>query len=105
MYLTAPGQNASATEIPLSMSTRSGVARSLYCYLGTAPGGADTVIVTVRKNASDQATTCTITGAGQTCNDTTNTFTTAAGDRLAIKAVSSAGTAAALSCSFEETPG
>lgn len=105
VYLTAPGQNASATEIPLSMSTRSGVARSLYCYLGTAPGGADTVIVTVRKNASDQATTCTITGAGQTCNDTTNTFTTAAGDRLAIKAVSSAGTAAALSCSFEETPG
>lgn len=105
VYLTAPGQNASATEIPLSIASRSGVARNLYCFLGTAPGGADTVIITVRKNASDQATTCTITGAGQTCNDTTNSFTTAAGDRLAIKAVSSAGTAAALSCSFEETPG
>jgi hypothetical protein len=103
LYLTAPGQAASATEIPLSKATRAGTARNLSCELGTAPGGADTVVVTVRINAADAALTCTISGAATTCSDTSNTAAVSAGHRLAIKAVSSAGTAADLTCSFEQT--
>ena len=102
-YLTAPGQTGSATEIYLALATRSLTVRNLYCFAGTAPGGVATVVLTVRKNASDQITTCPITGAGTTCNDTTNTFTVAAGDQLSIKAVSSGLLAAGLTCSVEET--
>lgn len=101
-YLTAPGQAPSATEYPLAVVTRATTSANLYCYIGTAPGGSDTVAVTVRENASDQALTCTITGAGTTCSDASNSFTSVAGDRLSIKAVSSAGSAANVSCSFEE---
>lgn len=103
VYLGSPGQNASATELVMSLVTRASTSRNLYCYAGTAPGGADTVVITVRENASDQALTCTITGAGQSCSDTSNTFASVAGDRISVKAVSSAGTAAGLVCSWEET--
>lgn len=103
VYLTAPGQAGSATEVYLSLATRSTTLKRLYCRLGTAPGGADTVIVTARKNAADQILTCTITAAAATCNDTSNTVSLAAADRVSIKAVSSAGTAADLTCSMEET--
>lgn len=104
VYLTAPGQTASATERFLSLVTRASTSKNLYCFLGTAPGGADTVAVTVRENASDQALTCTITGAGTTCNDTSNSFASVAGDRLSVKAVSTAGTAADITCTFEVLP-
>jgi hypothetical protein len=40
--------------------------------------------------------------SAQTCNDTSNTFTVVAGDRLSVKAVSSATTAAGAACTFEE---
>lgn len=102
VYLGGIGVAASSTEYPLSIVRRAGTVRTLYCYLATAPGGSDTVAFTVRKNASDQAVTCTITGAAQTCNDTSNTFTVVAADRLSIKAVSSAGTAAGAACTVDE---
>lgn len=102
VYLGGIGVSAGSTEYPLSIVRRPGTVRTLYCYLATAPGGSDTAVFTVRKNASDQALTCTITGSAQTCNDTSNTFTVVAGDRLSVKAVSSAGTAAGAACTFEE---
>lgn len=102
VYLGGIGVSAGSTEYPLSIVRRPGTVRTLYCYLGTAPGGADTAAFTVRKNGSDQALTCTISAAGTTCNDTSNTFTVVAGDRLSVKAVSSAGTAAGAACTFEE---
>lgn len=105
VYLGSVGVSVSSTEYPLSIVRRSGTVRTLYCYLATAPGGSDTVVFTVRKNGSDTAlggAACTITGAGQTCNDTSNTFTVVAGDRLSVKAVSSATTAAGAACTFEE---
>lgn len=103
VYLTAPGVAPSATERPLGKATRAGSARNLYCDLGTAPGGADTAVFTVRVAGSDTALTCTITGAATTCSDTSNTPAATAGQRLSVKAVSSAGTAADATCSFEVT--
>jgi hypothetical protein len=86
------------------VAPRAGTARNLRCYLGTAPGGADTVVVTGRKNAADQTPTMTYTGAESGLkSDTSNTFAVAAGDRIAIKGVSSAGTAADLTCAMEIT--
>jgi hypothetical protein len=102
VYLGGIGVAAGSTEYPLSIVRRAGTVRTLYCYLATAPGGSDTAVFTVRKNASDQALTCTISASAQTCNDTSNTFTVVAGDRLSVKAVSSATTAAGAACTFEE---
>lgn len=101
-YANAPGTSwSTTTETVLLVATRAGTVRNLYCDLGTAPGGADTVVLTLRKNAADQATTCTISAANTTCNDTSNTFAVAAGNRVSLKGVSSAGTASDLHCSFE----
>lgn len=103
-YLVAPGQAATGTvEAVLSVAPRAGYGRNLRCFLGVAPGGADTVVVTVRKNSADSALTCTISAAATTCSDTTNTFAVSAGNRLSISSVSSAGTASDLTCSFEVT--
>lgn len=103
VYLVPPGAAASATELKLSKATRTATARSLYCELGTAPGGADTVVFTVRAAAVDSALTCTITGAATSCSDTSNTAAVTAAQALSVKAVSSAGTAADALCSFELT--
>lgn len=103
VYLTAPGQAASATERYLGKTTRAGNLGHLYCDLGTAPGGSDTVVFTARIAGSDSTLTCTITGAGTTCSDTSHTPAATAGQRISVSAVSSAGTAADATCSFELT--
>lgn len=54
-----------------------------------------------RQRSRARALTCTISAAGTTCNDTSNTFSAVAADRISIKAVSTAGTAANLACSLE----
>lgn len=100
-YATHPGNAVSAGEVELAIVPRAGTAQKMYCHIATAPGGADTVVITARKNAADQALTCTITGAATDCNDTTNTFAVVAADRLSMKLASSAGTAATISCTFE----
>ncbi len=102
VYLGGIGVAASSTEYPLSIVRRAGTVRNLYCFLATAPGGADTADFTVRKNGADQTVTCQIAAAATACNDTSNTFTVVAGDRISIKAVSTAGTAATASCTVDE---
>lgn len=103
IYLPPPYSAGSVTEHPLGLVSRSGFARNLYCWIGTAPGGADTVIVTARIAGADSPITCTITGPSIDCNDVVNVSSVTAGWRLGLKAVSSAGTAADLTCSFEVT--
>jgi hypothetical protein len=104
LYLRAPGLAAyGTTETELLVAPRVGTVRNLRCHLGVAPGGADTVINTVRVNAVDSITTCTISAANTTCADTTNTAAVAAGNRLSVMSVSSAGTASDIACSFEVT--
>lgn len=103
VYLVPPGGAPSATELKLAKATRAASARSLYCELGTAPGGADTVVFTVRAAAADTALTCTVTGAATSCSDTSNTPPVTVGQAVSVKAVSSAGTAADALCSFELT--
>ena len=104
LYLRAPGMAASGTvNTTLGIAVRVSTARTLRCVLGIAPGGADSVTVTVQKNGIDTAISCAITGAGLGCIDGTNTAALALGDTLSLKAVSTAATASDLSCLFEVT--
>lgn len=106
-YLTAVGQNHAAAQVVLCVVPEGFTnIHSLYVSLVTAPGGSDTYAVTVQKSTDNGATwsntalTCTVTGANKSNSDTTNRPTVAAGNLLAIKAVSSAGTAAAATASL-----
>lgn len=106
-YLTAAGQNHAAAAVPLHVVTKVGVIRNLYASYVTAPGGTDTgvfaVMLSTDNGASYSATalTCTITGTTKAGSDTTHAVAVAAGNTLAIREVSSAGTAAGATVTFE----
>ena len=66
--------------------------RNLYIGVVTAVGAGNSVAFTARKNAADTTLTATISGAAQTTNsDLVNSVTFAAGDRIGMKMVKSAG--------------
>lgn len=50
-----------------------------------APGGSDTAIVTLFKNAVATALTCTMTGAATTCSDITHSVAVVQGDKLTFE--------------------
>jgi hypothetical protein len=109
-YLAAAGQAVAAAQVALYQARFSGeVVRNLSASLATAPGGTDTVAMTVQKSSdngatwSDLAVTATITGTGKSATDLVHTATLAAGDLLAIKAVSSNVTAAGATVTFDVT--
>lgn len=85
--------------------------RNLKAQVATAPGGSDTVIVTfvvstdggTTWGALASAPTCTITGSATEAHDLTTELSLTAGQLIAPKIVSSAGTAAGLSLSFDLT--
>lgn len=68
-----------------------GTVKALYATADGSPGGSETFVYTVRKNGVDQTLTCTTSAAGLTSNDTTHSFTVAAGDVLSMKIVTSGG--------------
>lgn len=108
---TAPGvATGAAAEIPLYVARFTGeVVRNLRVNAVTAPGGSDTVAVTINKSSDNGATwatttvTCTLTGAAKTASDLTHSLSLAAGDLLEVAFVSSAGTAAGLTATFDVT--
>lgn len=59
-------------------------AYNLYVTASTAGGAAGSGVMAVAKNNSAQTLTCTL-GTGTACNDTTHTFSIAAGDRIRIQ--------------------
>lgn len=103
-YLDAPtATDVSTTPHAIGIITRTGTIGHLTIAIKTAPGGADTVIVTVQKSSDQAATwgdltpsvTCTITGAAKTCTDTSNLGAVALYDWITIKIVASATSVAA----------
>lgn len=98
-YLPRSG-NVAAAQVSVGVATRAGILRNLRVGLNVAPGGADTVIFTAQKSSDQGATwtdttlTATITGSAKSASDTTHAPAVAAGDWVAVKMVSSAGTAA-----------
>lgn len=95
--LALNGTDSSAgTRTPVS---KAATVDTLYVVASADPGNTKTYTYTVMKNGVATALTCTITGNGttsKTCNDTTHSFTTAAGDELGMKLVASASAAAVL---------
>lgn len=65
--------------------------RNLYIN-SAAPASGQTVASTIRVANADTALTCTITGPGTTCNDTTHAATCTAGQTFSLKVVTSATT-------------
>ncbi len=59
----------------------------LYVFTTTAPGSGHTQAWTIYKNNSSTALTCTISDTAVTANDTTHSFTCAAGDYLELQIV------------------
>jgi hypothetical protein len=80
-----PGFNtaAAATTTIQIRVPRSGTIRHLYIYHGSVGVGGN-VVYTVRKNGTNQTLTCTLAASGSTAQDTTNSFTVVAGDRIDI---------------------
>lgn len=109
-YLATPGQAKASAQVALYAVRFTGeVIRNLSVNLATAPGGSDTVVTTVQKSSdngatwTDTALTCTITGTAKAATDLTDAVTLTAGDLLAVKVVSSAGTAADCIATFDVT--
>jgi len=96
-----PDFTSSATDdLPIVVTNRS-FARNLQCRLGTAPGGADTVIVTVHVNGVPTALTVTFGPADVTKSDVTHAVLVNPGDEVSFEVVSSGALAADLSMSLE----
>jgi len=83
------GATASTTETNVDIDSPAAVTiQNMTVQMSAAPGVGNSAVYTWRKNASDTALTCTISGASATsCSDTSHNFTTASLDLLDIKAV------------------
>jgi hypothetical protein len=109
-YYGGSGASKSGTPIVVYQARTTGEAvRLLGINLITAPGGTDTVAATIVKSSdngttwTDTAVTCTATGTAKAANDLTHSAQLTSGDILGVKAVSSAGTAAGFSYTFDVT--
>lgn len=96
-----PGQDQeSASEDVFWIVPQTCVLIGTYGHLETVPGAGESVAITVRRGAlggamGDLANTFTFGAADADKNDITNTVSLSVGDRVCIKAIASAGAAAA----------
>ncbi len=103
IFITPVGNVTNATEANVSqLAGLVGTVANLYVN-ATAPGGSDTIVVTIDKNTTGQTLTCTITGAATACTDLTHSFTVVATDLLSIKAVYSTAVTGAVSVTMTLT--
>jgi hypothetical protein len=92
---TSCASSTEASGMPVGAATW----RNLRVNCGTAFSTADRGKFTVRKNNSTDTTlTCTVGNTSTTCNDTTNSFTTNAGDVLTISVFQGAGGETGANC-------
>jgi hypothetical protein len=80
--------NATETNVQ-ALCPIGGTFKNLF-ILSTAPASGQTLIATLRVNTTDTAVTCTVTGTGTTCSDTTHTAACTAGQPYVMKMVTSA---------------
>lgn len=72
---------------------RGGTVETLYAY-ASANSQTGSIVITVRKNGSNQALTLTLGAGATTGSDLTHSFSVSVGDILTVSAVSGAGTGA-----------
>ncbi len=103
IFITPVGNVTNGTEANVSqLAGIVGTVANLYVN-ATAPGGSDTIIVTIDKNTTGQTLTCTVSAAGTACSDVTHSFTVVATDLLSIKAVFSTAVTGAVSVTMTLT--
>lgn len=105
-YLDPGGGGRAATANEAALPVRAGKVAGLRLRARTGPTGG-TIVVTVRKNGTDQTLTATLAIAGTSITDLTHSFTTVEGDYVSVKAVSGTGVSAGavdLYVSLEFTP-
>lgn len=87
---TDPSADASGIEDLVWVAPYAGTVRNLYGRVSTAPAAGQTFTLTVMKNGAAQTLTCQFTDAGVTANDTSNSFSVVAGDRVSMRVVTTA---------------
>lgn len=88
-FTVAPSSSESSHQLVMPIS---GDISKLYVKLSGAPdngGGTQSYVLTVRKNSTDTALTCTISEAQTTCEDKLNSFSVTEGDLISISTVPS----------------
>ncbi len=83
-FLMPWGVTTSGTESNVNVPLPSGSARKLVVNLTAAPGTGGSVTVVIRKNGSNTALTCTVSGTATTCSDMVDSVTFSDGDLLSI---------------------
>jgi hypothetical protein len=86
IYLGSSTANATEASVQLTL-TGSGTISHLSATPVIAPGGSQTFSYTLRKNGSDTALTCTVTGDVVSANDDAHSVSVATGDKVDIKLV------------------
>lgn len=106
LYFGITSPNATENSVAQWIAPRAGTVSQLYVRLSANLAVAtNTLAFTVRKNAADTALTCTVATGSSTANDTTHSFTVAAGDLITAKSLQSAtGEAVTLSCNMVFRP-
>ncbi len=66
-----------------------GAFRNMNVIVDTAPGGAASWVITLRRNGVDTALTCTISGSATSCSDKTHVAPVEVGDILSYREVAS----------------
>lgn len=89
---TGVGNSSGSTEVHTRMYFRHAcTVDSLYVNCQAAPGTGETLILTLRKNDSDQTLTVTVSGTSESGSDLVNSFTVVSGDYLTVKSAKSSG--------------
>ncbi|MBN8730700.1 MAG: hypothetical protein J0L64_09180 [Acidobacteria bacterium] len=96
-YIAPGAVSGHATETSRQfLMVRSGTLRNLGVNVIGSIASAETLTVSVRKNAADTGITCVVTGPAQTCTDLANSVSFSSGDLLSFKLVTSSATGAAI---------
>jgi hypothetical protein len=97
-----PWSNATtATEADANVPLPSGTATKLVVSLTVAPGAGNSATITIRKNGSSTALTCTVHGTATTCTDTADSVTFADGDLLSISYTEASAASSRIRFGFE----
>jgi len=86
---TISAVSADETEVETLSPAASVTAQNLAVRTTVAPGTGSSMTITLRVNGADTSLSCTVSGTGTTCSNTSATVTVAAGSRLALELSSS----------------
>jgi hypothetical protein len=94
IYMATSGNQESSAEGNVALLLPAGTLKNFYCYVPNAPGTSNSYQCTMRDNFANSSLSCTISGAAQSCTDSTNTVTINTSDRYDVAITTTVGGAA-----------